>query len=347
MRTIVVTGVSGHVGQRLLRVLDAHHSIDRVVGIDARDPMFRPAKLAFHRVDLATADLKALLDGAAVVVHLAWQVSPAHQLDLLARVNVESTRRLLDAAASVGVRHVVLASSAMVYGAWPDNPVPLTENALVRPNPGFAYAAQKAECERLVIEWKAEHPGTTATVLRPAASPGASNGSWLTRVWRGLPAHPRRAAPPAQYVHEDDLAAAVALAVTEQLDGAYNVAPDGWIPGEEARALASRPRIGLPERLLDAGLRLSWTTGLGEVPPAVLPYLLHPWVVANDRLRAAGWQPSHSNEEAYVANDVLPAWRARLARHRQEVALVATVAAGAGVAIVVVALVHRRGRRGR
>jgi hypothetical protein len=32
----------------------------------------------------------------------------------------------------------------------------------------------------------------------------------------------------------------------------------------------------------------------------VLPYLVHPWVVANDRLKLAGWQPRHTNEEAIM-----------------------------------------------
>src|SRR4051794_14153036 len=42
-------------------------------------------------------------------------------------------------------RTVVYVSSAMVYGAWPNNPVPLTEDAPMRPNPGFGYATAKAE----------------------------------------------------------------------------------------------------------------------------------------------------------------------------------------------------------
>jgi uncharacterized protein YbjT (DUF2867 family) len=41
-RIVAVTGVSGHVGQRLLRLLDADHEVARVIGIDARDPRFRP-----------------------------------------------------------------------------------------------------------------------------------------------------------------------------------------------------------------------------------------------------------------------------------------------------------------
>jgi hypothetical protein len=31
-----------------------------------------------------------------------------------------------------------------------------------------------------------------------------------------------------------------------------------------------------------------------------VPYLVHPFVVANDRLKRAGWKPLHSNEEALL-----------------------------------------------
>ena len=348
MRTIAVTGVSGHVGQRLLRLLDADREVSRIVGIDAREPMLRPRKLDFYRVDLASADIKPLLEGVDVLVHLAFATSPAHQPAILNRVNVEGTRRLLDAAGSVGVRHVVLTSSAMVYGAWPDNPVPLTEDAVVRPNPGFAYAAQKAEAERLVQDWKADHPGTTATILRPAASPGADQASWLAKVWRGsMPVRVRATAPPVQYVHEDDLAAAVGLAVAERPDGVFNVAPDSWIAGEEARALATGLSVGVPERLAARAHEVGFAIGVSGLPAQVLPYTVHPWVVANDRLKAVGWTPEHTNEEALVTSADLPPWRSFLTRHRQEAALAGAAVllvglAGGAVAVVKAVRRHRR-----
>ena len=344
--TVAVTGVSGLVGQRLLRLLDRDADVARVVGIDAREPHFRPHKLDFHRVDLASADLKPLLEGVDVVVHLAWSATPAHDTELLVRVNVEATRRVLDAAGSTGVRHLVLVSSAMVYGAWADNPLPLTEDALVRPHPGVPYAVQKAEAERLVAEWNTDHPGVTAAILRPAAAPGADQNCWLTRLWRGLPVRARGAAPPVQYVHEDDLAAAVALAARGSLDGVYNVAPDGWVPGDEAAALATGLRLSLPERLVQLGARIGWWSGMSDVSPAALAYAAHPWVVANDRLKAAGWTPTHTNEEAYVASAELPGWRRFVHRHRQEVALGVAGTGVVGVAGAVVAVVRRR-RNGR
>ena len=57
---------------------------------------------------------------------------------LMARVNVEGTRRVLAAAAAVSATRIVRISSATVYGAWPSNPVPLTEDAPLRPNPHFS-----------------------------------------------------------------------------------------------------------------------------------------------------------------------------------------------------------------
>ena len=148
-----------------------------------------------------------------------------------------------------------------------------------------------------------------------------------------------------QCVHEDDLASAVALALRKRLDGTFNVAPDGWVPGEQVRPLVS-PGLGvvLPERMARRVMRLGWATGLLDTTPAVVPYLVHPWVVANDRLEAQGWRPAHSNEEALVAAQPLPAWRSVLARRRQEVALAAGGGLLAGVAGAAVAFLRRRRR---
>ena len=56
--------------------------------------------------------------------------------------------------------------------------------------------------------------------------------------------------PPTQLLHLDDLAAAVDVARRERLDGVVNVAPDGWIEGEDVRALAGTPpRLPVPAGL--------------------------------------------------------------------------------------------------
>jgi hypothetical protein len=91
------------------------------------------------------------------------------------------------------------------------------------------------------------------------------------------------------------------LSTAVDLDGAYNVAADGWLSYEEAGALLPGGRLpALPAALATRVLAMGWATGFGDAPPALVPYLTYPFVVANDRLKQAGWKPQHSNDEALL-----------------------------------------------
>jgi nucleoside-diphosphate-sugar epimerase len=256
-------------------------------------------------------------------------------------VDIEGTWALLEAAGAVGVSTVVVLSSATAYGAWPDNPVPLTEDAPLRPNPSLGFATHKAEVERLAAEWRRAHPGETVALLRPTVAVASDTSDWLgSSLWSTMPLAAADEEPPAQFVHLDDLAAAVHLAVTRRLDGPFNVAPDGWISGEDLRRLAGRgPSVRLSERWRVRLARLGWKAGVTSTPPGIIAYRSHPWVVANDRIRAAGWRPTHSNEEAFVASHEPTGWSTVSPQRRQEIALVGTavgllaLTAGAVVAV--------------
>jgi len=299
---VAVTGVSGFLGQRLLPLLDASPHVDRIVGLDIRDPARRARKLEFHRVDVLGADLQPYLRDVSAIVHLAAAIGPLLDDALFTRVNVEGTRRVLSAATANGVRKIVRPSSTAVYGAWANNPVPITEDAPLRPSPAYLPAIVDGECERLLAQWAGAGVGRTATRLRIAPIVGAGAHSLLAAVATGrAPVRVRGATPPVQVVHVDDAAAALDLSTATDLDGAYNVAADGWLAYEEARALLPSGRLpALPPQLASRVLAVSWASGVGDAPPALVPYLMHSFVVANDRLKHAGWKPLHSNEEALL-----------------------------------------------
>lgn len=327
--------------------LGAAPDVAHVLALDLVEPRDRAANTSFQAADLATAELKPLLEGADVVIHLAFHAGPDLEEEGTASANVEGARRLLDAAGAVGVRHVVLVSSATVYGAWPANPVPLTEDAPVRPNPGVGYPVQKAEIERLGAEWAAAHPGTTVAVLRPCFAVAEGEHSWLARSL-GLTAAVRVGAddPPLQLLHLDDLADAVDLARRQRLDGPFNVAPDGWLSGEQASALAGAPpRLRLPEKVVTAATGVLWRWKVGRMPPGLVPYTMHSWVVANDRLKAAGWTPKHANEETFVDATEGTPWSRLSPKRRQELALGASGVAVLGAVVGAVALARRIRRR--
>lgn len=300
--TIAVTGVAGLLGQRLLPLLDGDATVARIVGLDVRDPARRARKLDLQRVDITSAPLARHFEGCDVVVHLAALVGPIPDDALLQRVNVGGTRRVLEAATAAGVGHIVRASSAAVYGAWANNAVPLNEDALLRPNPGFLPAVHDAECERLLDEWVREASGRSVTMLRVAPVVGPSASSLFARVATGRPPIVvRGATPPLQVTHVDDAASALHLAATGRLAGVFNVAADEWLSHDDATALVPGRRLpALPHDVAERALTALWSSGLGDAPPGVLPYLEHPWVVANDRLRSAGWSPRHTNEEALL-----------------------------------------------
>jgi nucleoside-diphosphate-sugar epimerase len=344
MATVVITGVETPLGRRVARLAAAEPGT-RVMGLAEGPVVGLPDEVVVRRVDLGGEDVKPHLEHADAVVHLVSSVpaTPAAASD-----DVDWAKRTFEAAGDAGVDHLVVLSSATVYGAWADNPVPLTEDATLRPNPGFAFAAERAEIERLAAEWREAHPGATVAVLRPARAASADHRDWLVRALRPGPAVPDDTdEPPVQFVALDDLAAACDLARRERLDGAFNVAPDGSIPGDEVRALTGAPpKVPLPARMASRLVRWAFRWGIGPTPPGLVPYTLHPWVVANDRLRATGWRATVTNEEACVEAHEVGAWARLSPQRRQELALgvagVGILATLAGAAL----LVRRWLRRG-
>lgn len=298
MTTVAVTGASGLVGGRLLRALAADPSITRLVGVDVREPERRVRGLEFHRADIARGELKPLFEGVDVLVHLASVVDPIPDEALMARVNIDGTRRVLDAAAAVGVTKVVRVSSAAVYGAWANNPVPLDETATLRPNVGFSPGIQAAEIERLLAEWRSDHPNVVVTTLRSAPLLGRGAERLPSRLIVGRPSlRVRGATPPVQVAHVDDLVRALELVVHADHPGTFNVASSGWLEHDDARRLVPRGHVpALPARALERTLAGSWASGLGEIPPGVVPYLTHPWVISTEKLEALGWRAEHTNE---------------------------------------------------
>ena len=341
---IAVTGASGLVGQRLLPLLVDDPLVERVVALDVREPAQRSTKLEFQRVDIARTDLRGLIDGVDVMVHLAGVVDPIPDEVLMARINVEGTRRVLAAAADVGVRKVVRVSSATVYGAWANNPVPLTEAAPLRPN-DFSPAVQGAEVERLLSAWRAARTDVVVTTLRsaPVVGPGAERLPARVQLGRP-PLRVRGAEPVMQVVHVDDLASALALVAIVDLPGVYNVAADGWISTDALRAIVPRTTVpAFPSGMLRHALRATWSLGVSDVPPGIVPYLEHPWVVANDALRAVGWAPRHTNEAAITeAVAWLPPWHP--ARAGALVAAAGGTVVAAGIGAVRLAGARRRAR---
>ena len=279
----------------------------------------------------------ASLEEVEWIVHLAFS-QDSDQRELIA---------LLDTAGDCGVSRLILVSSAMVYGAWPNNPVPISEDVAVRPNPESAFAVHQADAERTALEWADRDPQRQVTILRPTAvaSPAAT-GLIGEAMLAAAPIRTRRDDPPQQFVHLDDLATAVATVAQLDESGVFNVAPDGWLTAREVRELlGARPTIRLPIPLPGRLDRYVARRAGHQAPKGLLPYTRYPWVVANDRLRAVGWAPRYGNDQVFVAADAGMPWDSMNAKQRQYLSLFVGTSSLLGLLYGLISWIRRVGVR--
>ena len=344
---VAVTGVAGYLGQALVELLAADPDIERIVGIDVAEPAVGTPKLEFHKLDVRDARLAKTLPGVDTLVHLAFVADPMGDEEQMREINVDGTRNVLEAAGATGVNKVVYTSGALAYGAHADNAFPLVESSPLRAEPDFALPWHKRETEKMVEAFVEDHPEVVVTVLRPGIVFGPSAKNFLSR-WLEAPRlmTVKGYLPPMQFVHEEDVASALGFAIKADLPGAYNVASDGWLTAEEVQQLSGKKRVELPEAIAFSLAERMSRIGLSEAPPGELKFLMHPWVVDNAKLKAAGWKPWHTNAD--TLRETIEAHRSWIALGRARVRK-DDLAKGAAATLGVVAAMGlvRRARKKR
>ena len=342
---VAVTGAASGAGAAVLAHLARSPRVSRAVGIDPGAP---PEETEWRQVDLLDPGLTDAFAGVTTVAHLAVDLTPDADRAGQREQNTRAAQTVLTAAFAAGVRRAVVVSSALAYGAYADNPVPLPDDAPLRAVPEASVVGDLLEVERIAAAARRIHLGLSVTVLRPAVVLGAGDREPMAallgapRLLRIRGAHARW-----QFCHVADLAAAVelaALAAPGELDGPANVASEGWLDHDELERVSGRRSLELPERVAVATAERLHRLGLTPAPPSELAYLVHPWVVDSARLRAAGWRPRYGNAEAVTEH---LGELGRGGRRDGRGATAAAGAAGAAVALVGTAALVRRARRRR
>ncbi len=320
-RAILITGVSGSLGQRLLRQLAGF----QVIGVDVREPTARSTLFHFERLDLAeerSCDQLLQLMRAyrpQAVAHLAFVMDPVRNgipdRKSMWQINVVGTSRVCEAVAEYnrmqgGIDKFIFLSSAAVYG--PEARGRITEDTPLNAH-SLLYAVQQQEADITVQVRAAGLRGCRTFVLRPQfyGGPGAHN--YLLTLLRGVPggkgrlgARLRRRGTrlpvllPSrgghledrlQFVHVEDMARLVAHIAghseTHPQLTVLNVAGRGDpISLRNCLASAGAQIKRVPTRFLcRQAQRFLWGLGISEIPPTALPYLLGSRAMDTARLR--------------------------------------------------------------
>lgn len=193
---------------------------------------------------------------------------------------------VLEACGTARMAHVILLSSAAIYGVNPHHPGFIDESRSPVRHDHNPVGQQWVELEDLAHANLGQHANTTLTILRPAAVPVRGGTDLISRLFRHrlaftLPLHD----PVMQLLSPGDLTAAVCCAVAQRPSGVFNVAPNGVIPLRQALSLAGARR--LPLALATSGEELA--------------YMQYAWTISNAKIqRQLGFAPQRSSIDALL-----------------------------------------------
>ncbi|MFY9562392.1 MAG: NAD-dependent epimerase/dehydratase family protein [Terriglobales bacterium] len=319
--TVIVTGISGNLGQRLAPLL----SDSKVVGIDVTPPTGAPIH-RFVPLDLgkeeSTRELFLLLRELqpAAVVHLAFVIDPQRsgvlELDRMWQINVAGTARVMEAiteanrSAGAHIRQFIFPSSVSVYGS--DLPAAVAEDAPLQAHT-LPYALHKKETDLVVQQRSPSLRGCSVFILRPHIFAGASVENYLMGAFRGTPngkgkraARMRRRGKrlpcmlplgrkyldnKIQFVHVDDMARLIAWILQREPEAqrltTLNVAGRGEpITFEQCIRIAPAKLLRVPGRwAMRSVLRFLWRWNISAIPPDAVPYMTGQYIMNTDRLK--------------------------------------------------------------
>lgn len=320
-QTILVTGVAGNLGTRLLPQLADY----QVIGVDLNPPR-TSHPLRFVRMDLgleeSCRELLLLLRETrpVAVLHLAFVIDPVRNgildVERMWQINVAGTARVMEAITEANrddaiVRKFIFPSSVSAYGS--DLPEAVTEDFPLGAHT-LPYAIHKMESDKVVQQRAPALRGCSVYMLRPHIFTGASMENYLVGAFRGtpngrgsraakmrargsrlpviLPYGKRYLENKIQFVHVDDMARLLAYIVgkTEpesQRLTVLNVAGRGE-PLTFARCLEmSRAKLVRAPGKWAFGLvlRFGWISGVSATPPEALPYMTGEYIMNTNRLQ--------------------------------------------------------------
>lgn len=319
--TILVTGVSGNLGRRLLEQLSGY----TVVGVDLTPPSASVGR--FVQLDLgkeeSTRELHLLIREVqpVSVVHLAFVIDPQRtgivDVDRMWQINVAGTARVMEAITEANrvagsiVRQFIFPSSVSAYGS--DMPAAVTEDAPLQAHT-LPYAIHKKESDLVVQQRAPSLRGCGVFILRPHIFAGATVENYLMGAFRGTPngkgARAARMRQEArrlpcmmpfgqkyldnqiQFVHVDDMARLIAWMLKREPEAQrltiLNIAGRGEsLTFGQCIQIAKAKLLRVPGQWgMRMVLQFLWKSNISAIPPDAVPYMTGQYVMNTDRLKA-------------------------------------------------------------
>ena len=302
-RPVMVTGICGRLGRRLARFL---HRERRVIGIDRRSFPGCPKDIVHYEVDIRRKKTKDIFraERPTALLHLGVMHDPRASGSDHHTWNIAGFQRLLEYVDQYQVPKLVVLSSASVYGARPDNPQFITEDAPLLGASSFSDIRDLVEVDMLAQSFFWKRPETETVVLRPVHILGAVRNAPSNYLRQKVVPTVMGYDPMVQVMHQDDVIHAIFQALTPGVRGVFNLA--GPSPASVSRMieLAGRTRLPIPNFAFRAALKRMWAVRATSFPDPELDFIRYVCMVDDSRARSTmGYSPRYDLAEAVRAVD--------------------------------------------
>ncbi len=299
MSRIAITGSASYIGSRVLRRLVEARGADAVVAVDVAAPPTTLRAVRHRMVDLTLPGADRRLvevlrdEDVDTIFHAAFFTTPRRDAAYSHELESIGTLHLAAAAASAGVRHLLLRSFTAVYA----------EDRRPDAHARLAWVRDKVEAEDHAFSFSRRYPGLGVTVLRFATLLGPGVHTFYTRIFskRVVPVV-LGYDPLVQLLHPDDAMSAVDAALARGPCGVVNVVPRGTIPLLTALHLANKLTVAIPHVVAYPVADLWWGAGVGEAPGGFIDYARFLFVADGEKARRElGFEALHTSRDALRA----------------------------------------------
>jgi UDP-glucose 4-epimerase len=280
---VLIVGVSSAIARLLAsRLLGEGHE---VVGVDRR--AWRNAPIEVFELDIRKRAAEEVFRKMRpnVVVHMGTVTSLVMPGEERYRINLGGTRAVFDHCRAYNVEHCIFVGRHTYYGAAYDSPLYHTEDEPPMALSTFPELADLVAADLYATTALWRFPDLTTTVARVCYSLGPSGHGTLGTFLKGAWVPTLLGYDPLfQFMHEEDVATAIMLAVKKRIRGVFNVVGPPPVPLSILVHEAGRRTLALPDFVYAFALG---RFGLPKLPTGALGHIKYPVIVDGASFRTA------------------------------------------------------------
>lgn len=286
-KKVLISGHKGRLGHLLANQLlqNPHYEI---IGLDRRKDAPNPHGIPSYPFAPFQKKSEQVFSEHQIdaIIHLNILHDPRQSREDHFRFNILGTTHLMEMGAKAGVNKFIFLSSADVYGARPENPQFLSEDAPLMGDTENYGVGDLIQADYQVGNGFWKYPNMKTVILRPSHIVGPVQNAASRYLSLPYPMALLGFSPMIQLIHYQDLLHALELSLDDRVQGIFNICSPGVISLKRLLRDLGRTYFPVPEFLARPAMNVFWETHFSSFPTPEINFLKYSCMVDDSRFRS-------------------------------------------------------------